>query len=209
MSQANPSPGAKPGGNKMDRRELLVVAVIAVAGVVVAGAFVWSLGNSPAASWSPSFAGVWSMPGADLGNLNRSESTGTAAPGNDSLWFSGSAVDLVAYLSPADHDMALVVQGMANPTVHVPAGARITITAVNMDPDEYHNWALTRTGPPYGSMPMMGSGAMMSMAMLGPASGGNYPSQSLSFTAQAGTYWYLCEVAGHAAAGMYGAFVVG
>ena len=68
----------------------------------------------------------------------------------------------------------------------------------------YHNWAVTQSGPPFGSMSMMGSGMMMSMAILDPASGSGYWSQTASFTANSGTYWYLCEYPGHAAGGMYG-----
>ncbi len=60
-----------------------------------------------------------------------------------------------------------------------------------------------------GCMPMMRSGAMMSMTMLSRMSSAGYPSTSVSLTAQSGSYWYLCEYAGHAADGMYGSFVVG
>jgi rusticyanin len=36
----------------------------------------------------------------------------------------------------------------------------------------------------------------------------SYFTRSASFTAAAGTYHYLCPVPGHAAAGMFGTFVV-
>ena len=91
---------------------------------------------------------------------------------------------------------------------------RVTVVAVNSDLDMYHTWTLSTNGPPYGSMPMMGSGgmmgsgSMMGTSMLGPASATGFWSQQFSFTASAGTYWYLCEVTGHASDGMYGGFVV-
>lgn len=212
------SPGAPPASapaaprpppSAPGRPVLLVAVVVVIAAVAIAAAFVWSLGNSPVSGWNLSYGTQQVMHSADLGTLNASATRGTAYAGNHTLWFVGGSMDLVVYASPPDHDMAFVVQGMANPTIHVPAGARVTVTMVNMDSGEYHNWALTRTAPPYGSMPMMGSGAMMSMTMLSPASASGFWSQAMSFTPAAGSYWYLCEYAGHAADGMYGGFVVG
>ncbi len=203
---------ARPG--RPSRRGLLVALVMVAFGLTLAGGFLWSLAHSASAPWAPSFSTASRIPAADLAALNASATPGVGYAANDSLWFAGGSVDLVAYLSPADHDMAFVLQGMANPAIHMSAGTRVKLTVVNMDPGEYHGWALSRTGPPYSSMPMMGSGSMMgtgsmmSMPMLSPASGGMYATQALSFTAQAGSYWYLCPAAGHAAAGMYGEFIV-
>ncbi len=204
-SQATPPP------RRDDRRRgVLVAAIVLAVGLTLAGAFLWSMANSPhggwSPAWSPSFGTARTLPATDLTAINDSATSGAAYAGNDSLWFSGDSVDLAVYMSPPDHDMTFVLENLVNPTLHVPAGARVTVTIVNMDPDMDHNWALSRTGPPYSSMPMMGSGSMMSMTMLGPMSGAGYPSESISFTAVSGAYWYLCEYAGHAAAGMYGGF---
>ena len=206
-----PPPAVSPSALQVigGHRTLLLVAVVLVAAVAVAAALFYSLGNSSVGAWSPSYGSVRTLSASDLSALNASASRGTAFSGNDTLWFHGISVNLVVYMSPPAHDMAFMVQGIANPTIHVPTGARVTVTAVNMDPDMYHNWALTRIAPPYGSMPMMSSGSMISMAMLSPPSGSGYWSQEMSFTAVSGSYWYLCEYAGHAADGMYGAFVAG
>ncbi len=217
MDSSRGDPKPVPAGDGRKRRtEVLVAAIILTAGLAGAGVILWAMASSPGTgwspawnpSWNPSFGTVQRVPSSDFGSLNASATQGAAYGGNDTLWFRGSSVDMVVYMSPADHDMAFVVQGLANPTIHMAAGARVTVTAINMDPDEYHNWALSRTGPPYSSMPMMNSGSMMSMAMLSPASSAGYPSLSMSFSSQAGSYWYLCEVAGHASSGMYGGFVV-
>ena len=202
-------PRAAPGG----KRILLLVAVVLLAAVVVT-AVLWSLASSPAGAWNPSYGTAQHMHAADLASLNASATHGMAFAANDSLWFSSGAVNLVVYMSPPDHDMTFVIQGLVSPAVHVAAGTRVTLTEVNMDGDMYHNWALTTAAPPFSSMPLMGGGtmghgSMMSMAMLSPASGGMYWSQSMTFTAKAGSYWYLCEYVGHAADGMYGSFVVG
>lgn len=191
------------------RGPFLLLAVILVAAVAIAAVVMWSLGGSPTYGWSPSYGGSKMMQASDLASLNASATMGTGYAGNDTLWFHGGSVNLVVYMSPPDHDMAFVVQGMANPTVHMAAGSRVTVTIVNMDSGDYHNWALTKTAPPYSSMPMMSGGTMMSMTMLSPMSGAGYPSAGMSFTAQSGSYWYLCQYANHASQGMYGNFVVG
>ncbi len=151
---------------------------------------------------------------SDLAALNASATQGQGFTGNHTLWFGSGPMTIVAYGSPTDHDMAFVIQGMVNPTIHVRSGTRMTLTMVNMDSGEYHTWSLTIQGPPYSSSGMMGSGGMMSGTMmgtssLGPMSSMGMWSQQTSFTAQAGTYWYVCAVSNHAAGGMYGQFVVG
>ncbi len=198
-----------PAPAPWNRGPLLLIAVILVAAVAVAAAVMWSLGGSPAYGWNPTYGGAKMMQASDLATLNASATMGTAYMGNNTLWFHGGTVNLVVYMSPPDHDMAFVVQGMANPTIHMGTGSRVTVTIVNMDSGDYHNWALTKTAPPYSSMPMMSGGTMMSMTMVSPMSSTGYPSGSLSFSAQSGSYWYLCQYASHASQGMYGSFVVG
>ena len=210
-SVAGAAPALQPRARgRDDRRMLLVAAVLVVAGTAVAATFLWSLSSTPgAASWTPSYGTVRAIQAADFASLNASATPGTAGISNNSLWFHGASANLVIYMSPPDHDMTFIIQGMVDPAIHVQAGSHLTLTVVNLDGDMYHNWALSRTGPPYTSMPMMGPGSVMSTAMLSPASGGTYWSQATSFTAASGSYWYLCEYAGHAASGMYGSFAVG
>ncbi len=192
-----------------NRRPFLVVAVLIVAAVAVVAAVMWSLGGSPIYSWSPSYGTQTQIHAADLASLNASVTTGTAYAGNNTIWYHGGSVTMVVYASPPDHDMDFEMQGMANPTIHMPAEVRVTITVVNMDSGDYHNWALSKTAPPYSSMPMMSGGTMMSMAMMAPASASGMWSESMSFTTVSGTYWYMCQYGSHAADGMYGSFVVG
>ncbi len=202
---AVPAPPARAPG----RRVLLVIAVVAVAAVVLTAMLLWTFGNPTLSGWSPSYGTVRELSVSDLSGLNASATVGAAFTANHTLWFHGGVIDLVVYASPPDHDMAFAVQGMGNPTIHMPAGTRVTITLVNADSGDYHNWALTRTAPPYGTMPMMGSSTMMAMSMLGPASASGFWSQALAFTTASGSYWYLCQYMTHAADGMYGGFVVG
>lgn len=202
-----PRPSTRSG------RTLLLVVLIVVA-IAVAGAFLWYVTQSGFSGWSPTYAQPKQLQANDLAALNASATQGHAFTGNNTLWFGSGAMTIVAYGSPANHDLAFVIQGMVNPAVHVPSGARITVAMVNMDSGEYHTWSLTTRGPPYSSSTMMGSGGMMSGTMmgtssLGPMSSMGMWSQQMSFTTQAGTYWYMCTVSNHAAGGMYGQFVVG
>ena len=204
----------RPPRASANRRRALFVIVVLVVGIVAAATFLWSLAQPSGPGSNPSYLQPRQLQAADLPALNASATQGLAFKGNNTLWFRSGIVTLVIYASPADHDMAFVIQGTVNPRVHVAPGSRITVVAVNMDPDEYHTWSLSTRGPPYSIMPMMGPGGMMWGTMMGtnmlaPASGAGMWSQRMSFTAFAGTYWYLCGVSGHAAQGMYGELVGG
>ncbi len=107
------------------------------------------------------------------------------------------------------------VDGRVNPTVIVPAGARMRVEVVNGDPDMPHGWLLTTSAPPYGRMPMMGGmyGGMATYAVVAPlpATGGSagWPMSTLDFTAPAaGVYYYICQVPDHAEEGMWGKLIV-
>lgn len=207
-----PTPLPPPRAAVGSGRALFLIVVVVVVVAVVA-AFVWSVTRSGLSGWNPTYAQPKQLQVSDLTALNASATHGQAFTGNNTLWFGSGAMTLVAYGSPADHDMAFVVQGMVNPTIHVPSGARITVVMVNMDSGEYHTWSLTAKGPPYSSSGMMGggmmSGTMMGTSSLAPMSSMGVWSQQMSLTAQSGTYWYVCAVSNHAASGMYGQFVVG
>ena len=208
-----PTPPPPPRPSPRSGRTLFLVVVVVVA-IAVVGAFLWAATQSGFSGWSPTYAQPKQLQVSDLAALNASATHGQAFMANNTLWFGSRAMTLVAYASPANHDMAFVIQGMVNPTIHVPSGARITLAMVNMDSGDYHTWSLTPQGPPYTSSAMMGSGGMMSGTMmgtssLGPMSSMGMWSQQMGFTPQAGTYWYVCAVSNHAAGGMYGAFVVG
>ncbi len=212
---SNPTP-PRPAGRSGIALFAIVVVVIAIVVVVIAIAVVaafWWTARPGLSGWNPTYAQAKQLQVSDLAALNASATQGRAFLGNNTLWFGSGAMSLVAYGSPADHDMAFVIQGMVNPTIHVAPGARVTLTMVNMDSGEYHTWSMTTEAPPYSSSGMMGggmmSGTMMGTGSLAPMSGMGMWSQQMSFTSQPGSYWYLCAVSNHAASGMYGAFVVG
>lgn len=104
------------------------------------------------------------------------------------------------------------IDGLINPKVVVPRGARVTVDLVNADKGYMHGFEVTTAHPPFSEMAMMqGSDAFRSsfiMPIVPETNGGQYH-RSTAFTARAlGTYYYICPVPGHAAAGMAGKFVV-
>ncbi len=214
MPMSPSAPPVPPPRPRTGSGSLVFIIVVVVVAVAVLAAFLWFGLQSGASGWSPAYAQTKQLQVSDLAALNASATEGHSFAGNNSLWFGSDSITMVVYGSPASHDMSFVIQGMVNPTIHVAAGARVTLTMVNMDSGDYHTWSLTTQAPPYSSSGMMGSGGMMMSTMMGTSSLGPMSStgmmwsQQMSFSARAGTYWYVCTVSDHAASGMYGEFVV-
>ncbi len=214
QSGAPVSPTPSPVPRSVGRAPLLIfVLVVVVVAVAVVFAAFWWVGQSGLSGWSPTYAQAKQLQVSSLPELNASATQGHAFAGNNTLWFGPGAMSLVVYGSPADHDMAFVIQGMVNPAIHVAVGTHVTLTMVNMDSSEDHTWSMTTQAPPYTSSGMMGggmmTGTMMGTNSLAPMSSMGMWSQQMGFTSQAGSYWYVCAVSNHAANGMYGRFVVG
>ncbi len=104
------------------------------------------------------------------------------------------------------------IDGLINPTVIVPRGARITVELVNADQGYVHGFEVTTARPPFTAMAMMqGSVAFPGgfIMPIPPESAAGAPHAQSTFTASApGTYSYICPVPGHAAQGMAGTLVV-
>ena len=109
-------------------------------------------------------------------------------------------------------DETFRIAGLVNPTVVVPAGARVSMQVIDADPDTAHGLVVTAAGAASSAMPMMTAAPAFPGAavwfMGDPTSAGMHTA-TLSFTAStAGTYTYLCPVPDHAQKGMAGTFVV-
>ncbi|KUO95906.1 sulfocyanin-like copper-binding protein [Ferroacidibacillus organovorans] len=124
--------------------------------------------------------------------------------------YTGSNVNLVALASPHGvPNMTWEIEGLVNPTITIPVGARIHVTLVNPDWGYVHGFEVTTTPPPYSQMPMM---SINNDFLLPPLS--QRTTQSLNtakfysrdgqLNLQKGSYYYLCPVPGHAQQGMYG-----
>lgn len=122
-------------------------------------------------------------------------------------------VHLVALASPdGGPDMTWNIDGLVNPTVVIPRGAHVTVEFFNSDKGTWHGWELTTAPPPYSIMAMMSAPFPSPGAFAMPVPGATtsrWYGRTIHFTAaQAGAYFYLCPVPGHAARGMYGKLIV-
>jgi rusticyanin len=112
-------------------------------------------------------------------------------------------------------DDVFVIGGLIDPTLHIPKGATVHLTVINLDDDMYHDFVATTLGPPYPYMMMQGmmwgrGNFLYMMPVLSPANyvAGWAPVYSYTMTIpNVMTLWYLCTYPGHAEAGMYGEIV--
>ncbi len=132
----------------------------------------------------------------------------------NTIEFYGSKVSIPITASPKNGSMySFGVYGLVNPTITVNKDAQVTIQLVNMDDDMYHGVVITAGSPPYFYMgTMMFDGPAFANSYIPPLpeeEGGEYSELSTTFTpSMSGTFYYICQVTGHASKGMYGKFVV-
>jgi len=141
--------------------------------------------------------------------LQKSAQAGTLD--NGKVDFTGSRITIpVAAGVPGTAKKRFDLHGQVNPTIVVPAGARIRIDLGNASPMP-HGLAVTRKAPPYQANakskikpPIVGTGYVNpdgSKTKLNVAGTG-------WFTLKPGTYYYVCPVPTHAEDGMYGEIIV-
>ena len=121
--------------------------------------------------------------------------------------FTARDVCFVVVASPPSADMKFRTAGIDDPTIEVPAGARVTVEFINGDSDMAHMWIL---GAGAGSQSGVdGNGAVAAARPLGDPTAAGQPLETITFTAPAaGEYHYYCAFPGHAAQGMLGHFEV-
>ncbi len=133
---------------------------------------------------------------------------------NNEIEFHGLKITIPIIASPSNGNMySFGVYGLVNPTIIVPKDSEITLKFVNADDDMYHGVFITNGSPPY---PFMGVSMFNRPAFvnsyvepLAPEESGNYKSLSNTFKADKnGIFYYVCQIMGHAANGMYGKFVI-
>lgn len=179
----------------------------------------------------PAFA----APGVSVSQyVSASKDAGTLTP-NGSVRFSGTRIEIpVIAVEPGKPDTTFEVHGKVNPTLIVPAGAKLRFVLANADTGMPHGLDVTLSAPPYGVLPhlpmmagtmmnsksmrrsMMGGAVMMkkSAAATGTVNPKADGRKSLAvkktgwFTLKPGTYYYVCPIPGHAKQGMYGKIIV-
>ncbi len=166
--------------------------------------------------------------------VSASKDAGTLTP-NGFVRFSGTRIEIpVIAVEAGKPDTTFEVHGKVNPTLIVPAGAKLRFVIANADAGMPHGLDVTLSAPPYGVLPhlpvmsgammnsksmrqsMMGGAVMMkkSAAATGTVNPKANGRKSLAvkktgwFTLKPGTYYYVCPIPGHAKQGMYGKIIV-
>lgn len=144
-------------------------------------------------------------------SLKKAEkSSSKAAIGKDkkSISFVGKTVRLVVHTGPEEDMMSFRIRNLRNPSITVARGATLKVLFVNTDGDMLHNMRFTADKAPFDTK--MGNDGSSGSTSLKPKSGKTYSGQEMvvKVPSKPGTYTYVCTVAGHAAAGMYGRIIV-
>lgn len=201
------------------------------------GGYAWMLGGISAPGWMrgqslPAFmmesatdpgsvmGSLWANAPAPRVSAAQARRLGAQTPAGATLdragnriTFTTSTVNLVVEASPSMPAESFRIADMTNPTIVVPAGARVSIELINADSDMAHGLVVTASGAASSWMPMMAAQPAFAggaLWFLGESTSAGMHEGTLSFTATTpGTYQYLCPVPGHAQEGMAGTFVVG
>ncbi len=195
---------------------LLIIGVILVA--LGAGAMIFAFGNRTGAGcfgYGSNDSGVSTFNATEVKKLSLIPSTGVKIDkAKNTIEFYGSKVLIPIMASPENGSMySFGIYGLVNPTIIVHKDAQITVQLVNMDDDMYHGVVITSGAPPYFYMgTMMFDGPAFVNSYIPPLpeeKNSEYPESSTTFTVSTlGTFYYICQVMGHASKGMYGKFVV-
>jgi rusticyanin len=198
-----------------------------------AAGYRWMFGGASAPAWMrgerlpAAMMGTGADPGQTMGRLWANAPGPRVSPGQAAalanqtpagarinraartITFTTSGVRLVVVASPASGpDETFRIGGMVNPTVTVPAGAKVSIQVINADPDTAHGLVITASDGRSSPMPMMTSRPAFTGSALwflgNPTTAGMHTG-TITFTA---TYHYLCPVPGHAQKGMTGTFTI-
>ncbi|HMU32704.1 MAG TPA: hypothetical protein PKC89_02450 [Pyrinomonadaceae bacterium] len=129
--------------------------------------------------------------------------------GEGTLTFSKNEIRLVIATGPESDMLSYRIQGMRNPTLIVPEGARLKILIVNKDSDMWHDLRIGHVMGEFAADPTVAMTA--GSVKLEPAgSGKTWHAQELVIQAnEAGSFKYFCSVTGHAKGGMWGTINVG
>ncbi len=179
-------------------------------GSVVAMGRVGSGGSDMMGSGTQAARATWT-PAAVQRAVRASEHGVTINRATNTITYHGRRDLLVPLAAPAAlhlKGMQWEIDGLINPTVVVPLGARVTVVLVNADQGYLHGFEVTTARPPFGEMAMMQGAVAFPGGLImpiPPESRGAAPHAETIFTAAAaGTYSYICPVPGHAAMGMAG-----
>ncbi len=114
---------------------------------------------------------------------------------------------VVAAVLPGFPFPSFEIHHVKNPTLDFPAGATVKVTFINTNKGFGHSFDITKKGPPFAVIPQIEpiqAGTGFSPV---PAAG-KFGYATFTWHPAAGTYYYVCQIPGHAATGMFGKIVV-
>jgi hypothetical protein len=144
---------------------------------------------------------------ADLATLEKGHTVGKQD--KTSLTFTEKEIRLLVITGPEDDMLSYRIQGMRNPTLVFPAGARFTILFVNVDVDMRHD---VRFGHVVGEFALAPEIAATAGTAKLASKADDHTMQAEEIVVKAnenGLYKYFCSVRGHAKGGMWGNIAVG
>ena len=145
--------------------------------------------------------------GADLAALEKDQTMGKKDKAN--LTFTEKEIRLVVLTGPEDDMLSYRIQGMRNPVLVLPAGAKLTILFVNVDVDMRHD---VRLGHVVGDFPVAPDIAETagSAKLVAKADDGTMQAEEMVIKANdTGIFKYFCSVRTHAKGGMWGHMAIG
>ena len=145
---------------------------------------------------------------SSLAKAEKSATAGVVSADKKTLSFAGADVHIVVRTGPEEDMLSYRIQGLRNPTIKVAAGSKLTVLFVNSDEDMFHNFRVTDKAPRYDAK-MTGVTSIGSKELRHRTAKAIFGEEMAFRTPKStGNYYYVCTVAGHAAAGMYGAIRV-
>jgi rusticyanin len=219
MAQARRHRAARPPADQGEqgrqmfhrRRSLGAVVTLGIALLPL----VHGLSQGPLAAPKPHETVQVISPAAARALARKTAATALVTPRARLVTYTGARVELVALGSPPGNpDETWNIAGMVNPTVHIRTGAQVTVHFFNADADKdtWHGWLLTTARPPYPRQVAQRVPVAFPGAGARPVHGETshrWFGRTMHFiAAQSGTYYYLCQVPGHARMAMYGELVV-
>lgn len=143
-----------------------------------------------------------------LVKAQKKSTAGRASSDRKSITFKGKLARLVVQTGPGNDMMSYRIQGLRNPTLMVNPGAMLHILFVNTDDDMFHSLRFTTKVAPFEAK-MGAKGSWGSMDLPHKSANAFFAQEiTVKVPKTKGTYSYVCVVAGHAAAGMFGTLIV-
>jgi rusticyanin len=132
----------------------------------------------------------------------------TGKVSGDTVTYSGKTVHVVAAaVLPGFPFPSFEIHDVKNPTLDIPAGAAVDVTFINTNKGFGHSLDITKKGPPYAVMPNI-KPIVAGTGFSPVPDDGKFGYSEFTWHPTAGTYYYVCQIPGHAATGMFGKIIV-